>query len=84
MDRNLTQEDAARAADITRNTLSALERERFPNPQLSTLLGLMRCYGLRSLDELLGPMPASRLTAAWDDAGWPNRRPRRGPVESSS
>jgi DNA-binding XRE family transcriptional regulator len=75
---NLTQEVAAVNAGITRNTLGELEGSRFPNPQLSTLLGLMQCYGLSSLDALLGPMPAARVANAWEDAGWPNKRQRRG------
>lgn len=75
--RNLTQEEAAVNAGITRNTLVELEGSRFPNPQLSTLLGLMQCYGLGSLDALLGPMPAARVASAWEEAGWPNKRQRR-------
>lgn len=75
--RDLTQEVAAFNAGITRNTLVELEGARFPNPQLSTLLGLMQCYGLSSLDALLGPMPAARVADAWEEAGWPNKRQRR-------
>jgi DNA-binding XRE family transcriptional regulator len=73
----LTQEEAAAKAGVTRNTLVNLEREQFPNPQLSTLLGLMRCYRLTSLDALLGPMPATWVAEAWKQAGWPNTRHRR-------
>ncbi|MFF1610849.1 helix-turn-helix transcriptional regulator [Amycolatopsis sp. NPDC058278] len=77
--RGLTQEVAAVTAGITRNTLVKLEGARFPNPQLSTLLSLMQCYELRSIDELIGPMPAARLAHAWQAAGWPNTRQRRQP-----
>ncbi|MBV8993429.1 MAG: helix-turn-helix transcriptional regulator [Pseudonocardiales bacterium] len=70
----LTQEQAAVPAGITRNTLVGLERHRFPNPHLSTLLALMHCYGLSSLDELLGALPAGVLYDAWDAAGWANTR----------
>jgi transcriptional regulator with XRE-family HTH domain len=77
--RNLTQEGAAVNAGITRNTLIDLERAQFPNPQLSTLLALMQCYGLSSLDALLGSMPAARVANAWEEAGWPNKRQRRTP-----
>lgn len=72
--RSLTQEQAAVAAGITRNTLAGLERNRFPNPHLSTLLALMACYDLSSLDELLGPLPAGTVYGAWESAGWPNTR----------
>jgi DNA-binding XRE family transcriptional regulator len=70
----LTQEQAAAAAGITRNTLVGLERRRFPNPYLSTLLALMHCYGLSSLDELLGPLPAGAIYDAWEAAGWASTR----------
>ncbi|HYS36935.1 MAG TPA: helix-turn-helix transcriptional regulator [Pseudonocardiaceae bacterium] len=70
----LTQEQAAATAGITRNALLALERHRFPNPYLSTLLALMRCYGLSSLDELLGRAPAEAVYDAWEAAGWVNTR----------
>lgn len=50
----LTQQEAATAAGITRNALSALERLQFPDPALRTLLGLQRAYGLASIEELLG------------------------------
>src|SRR3954470_8571857 len=72
--RGLTQEDAAAAAGITRNALMGLERRRFPNPYLSTLLALMRCYELSSLDELLGPLPAGAIHDAWEAAGWTRTR----------
>ncbi|MGW5716087.1 helix-turn-helix transcriptional regulator [Amycolatopsis sp. NPDC003865] len=67
--RGLTQERAAVSASITRNTLASLEKARFPNPKLSTLILLMQCYELRSLDELLGPMPAARVAHAWEESG---------------
>lgn len=64
-------------AGISRNALAGLENRRFPDPHLSTLLALMRCYGLGSLDELLGPLPASAVHAAWEAAGWTNTRRAR-------
>jgi transcriptional regulator with XRE-family HTH domain len=66
----LSQEKAAGKAGITRNGLALLEKARFPNPTLSTLLGLMRAYELRSIEELLGPVPSARLAAAWDEENW--------------
>jgi DNA-binding XRE family transcriptional regulator len=66
----LTQEKAAVAAGITRGRLAELEKARYPNPTLSTLLRLMRTYDLRSVEELLGPVPSARLAAAWDADGW--------------
>lgn len=70
----LTQEDAAGAAGITRNALGRLERERFPNPSLRTLLALMQVYKLHSLEELLGPLPSYRLAKDWKEAGWAGTR----------
>lgn len=66
----LTQEKAAVAAGMTRNALADLEKARLPNPGLRTLLRLMRTYQLRSLEELLGPIPSARLAAAWEEEGW--------------
>jgi transcriptional regulator with XRE-family HTH domain len=66
----LSQEKAAGKAGITRNRLALLEKTRFPNPTLSTLLGLMRAYKLRSIEELLGPVPSARLVAAWPEEDW--------------
>lgn len=70
----LTQENAAAAAGITRNWLAELEKARFPNPTLSTLLRLMRAYGLGSVEELLGPTPSTRLVTAWEEEGWDTPR----------
>jgi transcriptional regulator with XRE-family HTH domain len=70
----LTQEKAAGAAGITRNRLADLEKARFPNPTLSTLLRLMRAYNLRSIEELLGPVPSARLAAAWEEEEWETSR----------
>jgi transcriptional regulator with XRE-family HTH domain len=70
----LTQEKAAVAAGITRGRLAELEKARFPNPTLSTLLRLMRTYKLRSIEELLGPVPSARLAAAWEEGGWDTSR----------
>jgi DNA-binding XRE family transcriptional regulator len=70
----LTQEKAAAAAGLTRNAIADLEKTRFPNPKLSTLLRLMRAYELRSLEELLGPVPNARLAAAWEEEGWETAR----------
>jgi len=70
----LTQEQAAVASGITRTTIAELEKARFPNPKLSTLLRLMRTYELRSLEELLGPVPSARLAAAWEEEGWDTSR----------
>jgi transcriptional regulator with XRE-family HTH domain len=70
----LTQEQAAVEIGITRKTLADYEKARFPNPKLSTLLHLMATYDLRSLEELLGPIPSSRLAAAWQEEGWESTR----------
>jgi transcriptional regulator with XRE-family HTH domain len=70
----LTMERAAVAAGLTRNTIGSLENARFPDPKLSTLLRLMRVYGLSSLEELLGPVPSARLAAAWEHEGWETSR----------
>jgi transcriptional regulator with XRE-family HTH domain len=74
----LSQEKAAVAAGTTRNSLAALEKAKFPNPKLRTLLRLMRTYGLRSLEELLGPVPSSQLAAAWEEEGWEAEREESG------
>jgi transcriptional regulator with XRE-family HTH domain len=68
--KGLTQEKAAASAGITRNRLAQLEKSRFPNPRLSTLLRLMTTYELRTVEELLGPTPSAVLAAAWEDEGW--------------
>jgi DNA-binding XRE family transcriptional regulator len=71
-----TQEQAAAAAGLTRNTLVSLERARFPDPRLSTLLALMRAYQLGSLEDLIGPLPSARLASAWQsDRPIRQRRP---------
>jgi transcriptional regulator with XRE-family HTH domain len=70
----LTQEKAAVAAGITRSRLGELEKARFPNPTLSTLLRLMRTYELRSLEELFGPVPSAKLALAWEEEGWDSSR----------
>lgn len=69
--RGLTQGQAAAAAGITRNALSALERRQFPDPSLRTLLGLQRAYGLATIEELLGggPMPSRVLADLMLGAG---------------
>jgi transcriptional regulator with XRE-family HTH domain len=66
----LTQEQAAQKAGLTRNAIASLERSTFPDPRLSTLLRLMRTYGLGSIEELLGPTPSERLATAWRARGW--------------
>lgn len=68
--RGLTQEKAAVDAGITRGWLAQLEKARFPNPTLNTLLRLMTTYELRSVEELLGPIPSALLAAAWEKEGW--------------
>ena len=65
-----TQEQAAVYADLTRKSIARLENARFPNPHLSTLLRLMRTYGVSSLEELLGTAPSARLAEAWEEEGW--------------
>jgi transcriptional regulator with XRE-family HTH domain len=70
----LTQEKAAVASGITRNHLAQLEKSRFPNPGLQTLLRLMRTYGLRSIEELFGPVPSSKLATAWEAEEWATSR----------
>jgi hypothetical protein len=66
------------AAGITRTRLTELEKARFPNPTLITLLRLMRTYKLRSIEELLGPVPSARLAAAWEEKGWDTSREESG------
>lgn len=77
--RNLTQEQAAHRAGLTRNTLVGLERKRFPDPHLSTLLGLMHAYELGTVEELLGPLPSVRIANAWDSPHWGSARRRSAP-----
>lgn len=76
----LTQERAAALAGVTRNALINIEKSELPNPTLSTLLALMRTYGLRTLDELLGPSAAEVAAEVWSDLDWvggvPNPLPR--------
>ena len=79
----LTQEKAAGAAGITRNRLAELEKARFPNPTLNTLLRLMQVYGLESVEELLGPTPSFRLAAAWQEEGWDTSRKENSRLVSS-
>lgn len=74
----LSQEKAAVASGITRNTLASLEKARFPNPKLGTLLRLMKTYKLRSIEELLGPVPSASLAAAWEAEGWSGSREETG------
>lgn len=71
----LTQERAAVAAGLTRNTLGALEKSAFPDAHLSTLLALMRVYSLGSLDQLLGVTPSRQVADAWAALGWDGGRP---------
>jgi transcriptional regulator with XRE-family HTH domain len=72
--RELTQEQAAVAAGLSRGWLAGIERERFPNPTLANLLALMQVYDLGSLDELLGPLPSYRIAQQWQAAGWTGTR----------
>jgi transcriptional regulator with XRE-family HTH domain len=67
---NLTQEQAAVHAGLTRKSIARLESTRFPNPHLNTLLRLMTTYRVSSLEELLGIMPSARLAAVWKEEGW--------------
>lgn len=66
----LTQEQAAVYAGLTRKTIARLENARFPNPQLSTLLRLMKTYNASSLEELLGTSQSAQLAEAWAEEGW--------------
>lgn len=62
----MTQEQAASKSGLTRNTIIALERARFPDPHLSTMLALVEAYGLGSLEQLLGDLPSPlRLRRVW-------------------
>lgn len=72
----LTQERAAVAAGLTRNTLVTIEKAVRPDPHLSTLLALMKVYGVGSLEELLGPMPSKVLADAWEATDGLGGRPR--------
>jgi transcriptional regulator with XRE-family HTH domain len=71
---NLTQEQAAVFAGLTRKSIARLEGSRFPNTYLSTLLRLMSTYKVSSLEELLGTTPSARLAAAWEEEGWEEQR----------
>jgi DNA-binding XRE family transcriptional regulator len=65
----LTQDQAAVRSGLTRNTIVSIEGKSRPDPRLSTLLALMRTYGLGSLEELLGVMPSRALGQVWTDSG---------------
>lgn len=56
----LTQEQAASRASVTRNTIMDLEKRRLPNPHLHLLLALMYVYDVGSIEELLGFVPSRR------------------------
>ena len=65
-------------AGLTRNTVVTLEKARFPDPHLSTLLALMRVYRVGCLDELLGTTPSVALADEWAAEGWAGGRPADG------
>lgn len=73
----LSQERAAVAAGISRNALAALEKRRFPDPHLSTLLSLMLAYGLTSVEALLGAVPSTSLASEWAAEDWVGGTPIR-------
>jgi uncharacterized membrane protein YccC len=56
-ERNLRE--VSRETKISHGRLQQLEADRLPNPSLSVLLALARVHGCESLDELLGPLPAT-------------------------
>lgn len=66
----LTQEQAAARAGLTRNTIADLERREFPNPHLDVLLALMDVYEVGSIEELLGATPSRVVGRAWRDRDW--------------
>lgn len=72
----LTQERAAALAGITRNALMSIEHQALPNSTLSTLLSLMRVYGLRTLDELIGVTAAEAAAETWSAREWEGGTPR--------
>ena len=77
--KNLTQEQAAAVAGLTRNAIANLEKSAFPDPKLSTLLRLMRAYDLGSIEHLLGPVPSNELGKVWAAQDWqpaPAAQPR--------
>ncbi len=72
---DLTQEQAAAKAGITRNALSALEKKQYPDPHLSTLLALMLTYEAQSIEALLGPVPSQLIAGQWQAHGWLGGKP---------
>jgi transcriptional regulator with XRE-family HTH domain len=70
--RGWTVGQAAEHAGLSRNTLSNAENAPLPNPTLSTLLALMDIYDLRSLEELIGPIPSQLVLRAWLARGRPD------------
>ena len=72
---DLTQEQAAVLAGLTRNTIMSLESSEVPDPRLSTLLKLMRLYKVGSLDELLGVSASVRLLAWIEESDTRTVRP---------
>lgn len=73
---NLTQERAAVLAGLTRGAVAKLEASELPDPHLSTLLALMRVYGLGSIEELLGRIPSAEIARYWESQRWQGGRPR--------
>lgn len=72
----LTQERAAALAGLTRGAVAKLEASELPDPHLSTLLALMRTYGLGSVEELLGHVPSAEIARYWESQEWEGGRPR--------
>jgi DNA-binding XRE family transcriptional regulator len=66
----LTQEQAAVRAGLTRKSIARYEAARFPNLYLSNLLRLMTIYSIGSLEELFGTTPSARLAEAWAEEDW--------------
>jgi transcriptional regulator with XRE-family HTH domain len=67
---DLTQEQAAVYAGLTRKSIARYEAARFPNLLLSNLLRLMTTYDIGSVEELLGTTPSARLAEAWAEEDW--------------
>jgi transcriptional regulator with XRE-family HTH domain len=67
-------DEAANRANLSRNTLSNVERSVVPNPTLSTLFSLMELYEIQTIEGLLGSVPSSILLDEWVAQGRPGLR----------
>jgi transcriptional regulator with XRE-family HTH domain len=67
-------DEAANRANLSRNTLSNVERSVVPNPTLSTLFSLMELYEVQTIEGLLGSVPSAMLLDEWVAQGRPGLR----------